>query len=278
MFSPFEKTARKIGEKIRWLSWLSWPLSNFRRVFAIQTVPKMCLHSTFVALMSAVKKKLECLGNTSDQGTQTLLWNRCWPKLSTSLYFEPAWDLCVLQKCFSFSLARSGTSYQIFLHSLNLSVVQKISTGWIFSVLLVLLLCSKVFLILNFSSNFDPFLSISIKSRLCQNLLTTTNRSVSSCLFPQISIRLCFFSRNKLFVILRKQNWKESIQFSSRPFFVFLEVPMARRVHLCIVVGVVSITCVRCHLGWEAGGGGFELHCRQKILRFLDTRYHVLIF
>ena len=50
---------------------------------------------------------------------------------------------------------------------------------------------------------------------------------------------------------------KENIQFSNRRFFIFLKLPMTRRVLVCRV-GVLYNTIIGCHRGSEAGDGGFE--------------------
>ena len=61
-------------------------------------------------------------------------------------------------------------------------------------------------------------------------------------------------------IIFRRKIFFERKIFNSvvDGLFLFLKLPMTRRVQVRRVVGDLYNTCVGCHPGSEAGGGGFE--------------------
>ena len=82
-------------------------------------------------------------------------------------------------------------------------------------------------------------------------------------------------------IIFRRKSFFESKIFKSAIgvfYFLFLKLPMTRRVQVCRV-GVLNNTCVGCHCGSEAGGGGFESGYRPNFLRLFRyslTRFYFL--
>ena len=81
-------------------------------------------------------------------------------------------------------------------------------------------------------------------------------------------------------IIFRRNFYLERKIFNSviGVFFLFLKLPMTRRVQVCRD-GVLYSTSIGCHCGSEAGGGGFESHYWPhfvRLLRYSLTRSYFL--
>ena len=77
------------------------------------------------------------------------------------------------------------------------------------------------------------------KNVSCQFITIISSEPVDSA--TDISLTFYGYFPSKFF--FRKENFR----VSSRRFFLFLKLPMTRRVQVCRVVGVLYKTCDRCH-------------------------------